>query len=356
MIYVAIFVLLILLRWSLAGQPKLRAQLYPLLLLGLFLFSAFRFEVGCDWSGYYHQFFRYGPLSLSESTAEREPVWVSLFVVQTWLGLPYPWINVVAAFIFFLGAHVLARRQPDPFAFLILLYPVLIINLAMSGIRQAAAIGIMMIAFAAFSDRRLIRYVVLTIIAAGFHSSAMVFLLLTPLVKGSYSRNRLALAGFLAVPGALVLLSGKAAETAAERYVNSGIDAAGAAFRVGLVFLTGLWFVTIQRRAWRHSWPGDFRIVSVSAPIMLAMIALVPVSSVIADRLAYYLIPAQAMMFARTPWLPIGSEKALKTALPYLVLLAMLGVWTVYSWHFRQCYIPYRSWLFGYPDHALYSY
>ena len=26
--------------------------LYPLVLLALFVFSAFRFEVGCDWTGY----------------------------------------------------------------------------------------------------------------------------------------------------------------------------------------------------------------------------------------------------------------------------------------------------------------
>ncbi len=356
MIYAAIFVLLVLLRWSLTGQPKLMAQLYPLLLFGLFLFSAFRFEVGCDWSGYYNQYFRYGGMTLSESISERDPIWAALFVVQTWLDLPYPWINVASSFLFFLGAHVLARRQPDPFAFMVLLYPVLVINMPMSGIRQAAAIGVMMMAFAAFSDRRLLRYVGLTIIAAGFHSSAMVFLLLAPLVKGSYTRSRLALAAVLAVPGALLMASGEAAETATERYVNSGIDAAGAAFRVGLVFVTGVWFLAIQRRAWHRSWPGDYRIVSVGTLAMLGMIVLVPISTVIADRLAYYLVPIQAMMFARTPWLPLVSGKALKTALPYLILLTMFMVWSALSWHFSLCYIPYQSWLFGYPEHRLYSY
>ena len=71
------------------------------------------------------------------------------------MGLPLPSFAIsLSSAIFFLGVHVLARRQPDPLGFLVLLFPILIINMPMSGIRQGAAIGLLCIAFVAFIDRR----------------------------------------------------------------------------------------------------------------------------------------------------------------------------------------------------------
>ena len=355
-LYNLLFLSLIALQVLLTKSPTLRRQIYPLLLAFLFIFSAFRFEVGCDWTGYLYRYFTYASLPVEAILIDPEPLWAAASVFQAEVGLPYPWINVFSSVVFFAGAHIMARRQPDPMAFLILLFPILIINLPMSGIRQATAIGIMFMAFVAFSDRAMIRFVILTIIASGFHTSALVFLLLAPLVTGHYSRGRLLLAGILAIPGILLLMSGEAGETATSRYVDTGVDAAGAGFRVGLILLTGLFFHAFLRRKWAATYPQDFRIVSVGALMMLAMFALIPVSTVIADRLAYYLIPIQAMMFARVPYLPIRTEKALKIALPYLVLVAMLVVWTTLSSHFNQCYVPYQTWIFGYPDQIRYAF
>jgi len=29
--------------------------------------------------------------------------------------------------------------------------------------------------------------------------------------------------------------------------------------------------------------------------------------------------------------------------------LLVFMVWSQLSWHFKQCYIPYQSWIFGFP-------
>ena len=323
--------------------------LYPALIAMLFLFSAFRFEVGCDWTGYINQFVSFKTLSLSDAFQQREPLWTSLFALQSWLDLPYPWINVASSAIFFFGVDRLARRQPDPLAFLILLFPVLILNMPMSGIRQAAAIGMMCIAYGAFIDRKLLIFVAVTLVATGLHSSAIVFLLLAPLVNGNFSKARLALAGALAIPGALALLSTSAAETATSRYVETGVDAAGAAFRVGLLTLTaGLYFLRL-RRPWAEAFPRDLKLVTIGCLAMLAITFLVPVSSVIGDRLGYYFVPIQAMIFARLPFLKLmGSRQALIAA-PYVGLLVVLTAWVSLSLLFDRCYLPYQTWLFGFP-------
>ena len=56
MLYVGFTNFLFLLRYALARQGPLRKQLYFLVLTALFVFSAFRYQVGCDWSGYYYQY------------------------------------------------------------------------------------------------------------------------------------------------------------------------------------------------------------------------------------------------------------------------------------------------------------
>ena len=356
MIYVAIFVALILLRYAVAGQARLRDQLYPIVLLLLFLFSAFRFEVGCDWSGYLNQFEIQRVNTLAVALQQREPLWWAIMEGIIRLGLPYPWINVAASLIFFTGMHALAKRQPDPLGFLILLYPILIINMPMSALRQGAAIGVLAFAFLAFVDRRLFRFVFFVLLASTLHASAMIFLLLAPLVKGRYSKSRLFLAALLALPGAFFLSQTQSAETGASRYINTGIEAAGAAARVALLVMSGLFFFALLRNNWRRQYPVDFKLVSIGALIMLALAPLIPISTVIADRLGYYFVPIQAIMLARVPYLPLRQSRKILAAAPYLVLLLVFTVWTILSWHFHQCYLPYRSWIFGIPTDGLYSY
>ena len=303
MIYVAIFAALIALSMITMKNPVLRTNLYWLVFLGLFLFSAFRFEVGCDWSGYLNQYYVYGAVPLSEVWKEREPLWVAIFSIQTSLEIPYPWINVISSAIFFMGAHAMARRQPDPLAFLIFLFPILILNMPMSGIRQGAAIGVMFYAFNAFIDRALVRFVLLVILASILHQSALVFLLLAPLVQGEYSVRRLLWAGGLALPGAALLMSGEAAELASVRYLDSGRDATGALFRVGLVALTGLYFLIFIKNAWFVRFRNDFKLPMVTSILMIGAFFILPISSIIADRIAYYLVPIQALIITRIPYL-----------------------------------------------------
>ncbi|MBY6016077.1 EpsG family protein [Qipengyuania gaetbuli] len=350
MIYVAVFGAMILLRWALEGNAELRRGFYWALLFALFLFSAFRFEVGCDWTGYLNQYFVYRSRSPDELLDESEPLWVGLFMLLRSLGLSYPWINVLSSGVFFLGIHALCRRQIDPLACLIFLFPILYINMPMSGIRQGAAIGIMCLAYCAFSDRAPARFIAWVLVASAIHSSALVFLLLAPLVEGNYSRSRLFLAALLAVPGGLALMSTESAQVADSRYIDTGIDAVGAIFRVGALALSAAYFFIVLEKKWMKRFPGDFKLAAIGALMMVATLAVLPVSSVIADRVAYYLIPIQAAIFARIPFFSWRVDRELHTAFPYALLFALFVAWTMLGSHFEQCYIPYQSWLLGFPE------
>ncbi|MFN3590969.1 MAG: EpsG family protein [Thermaurantiacus sp.] len=348
-LYSWVYLLLGGLRLTLAGQPGLQRQIYWLVLLFLFLFVAFRFEIGCDWSGYLNQFDLQRDGGFAETLEARDPAWWTLLEAVHVLGLPYPWINVGTALIFFTGIHMLAQRQPDPLAFLILLFPVLVIQMPMSALRQACAIGVMCMAFCAFMDARLFRFIALTAVAALFHASAALFILLAPLVRGRLTPGRILAAAVLALPGGLVLLSGELAEIARDRYLDSGLEAYGAVYRVAVLSLTGLFFFVMMRRPWNQQFPADVRFATIGAGIMVALFGVVQLSSVIGDRIGYYMIPIQAMLFARIPYLRLGPLRPLFTIGPWLGLGFLLTYWTLSSFHFGVCYRDYRSWMFGFP-------
>lgn len=349
MIYVLITVGLFLLRLAVKDQPRLNRQLYPLVLVLLTLFSAFRYEVGCDWSGYLNQYQSARHMTLDDILTRREAIWwLILHQLHQW-DLAYPWANVISSVLAFGGIHVLARRQPDPLGFLVLLFPVLIINMPMSGIRQGVAVGLLCVAIARFLDGRMLAYAVWVLLASGFHSSALIAMLFVPLVGHRITRGRVLAMVLLAVPGALALLRSSAGEMAADRYIDTGIEAFGALFRVLLLVLSALYYLLFLRRGWRAAGTPDQALVTVGAVAMLGLGALLPVSSVIADRLSYYLMPVQGMMLARVPWLPGLRHRAVLATLPYLGMLAFFTVWAIQSWHFQKCYIPYQSWLLGPP-------
>ena len=343
--YNFIFFSLVFLQFSLKKHDGRRTLVYLITLCVLFIFSGFRYEVGCDWTGYLNQWEIQKNLPLQIALLNSEPLWWAMIELIQSGGFSYPWLNVASSGIFFLGVHVIARRQPDPLGFLILLFPILIINMPMSGIRQAAGIGIICFAIISFIDKRTFWFVTFTLLASTFHNSAIIFLILAPLAGENYSRSRLYLAALLAIPGVVTLLSIDAASAAFSRYIDTDREASGAIFRTGLMSITGLGYFLILRKKWKYKFPQDYQFVTLGALSLCAVIGLIPISTVIADRFSYYLILVQAMIFARIPYLPIRNSKQFYTAAPYLALGLLFIVWTSTSSLFTKCYIPYSSWL-----------
>ena len=91
MIYQAIFIALISMRVLLMKQAQMRYIAYWLTLAFLFLFSAFRWEVGCDWSGYLNQFEVQMDRSLSDALTGRDPLWWMMIDLLHRFGFAYEW-------------------------------------------------------------------------------------------------------------------------------------------------------------------------------------------------------------------------------------------------------------------------
>ena len=332
-----------------SGQRQLRRLLFIVFTLLLFAFVAFRYKVGCDWSGYAEHFEQTWDWNAWEALKQTEPAYWLLLVQIHAAELDYPYLNLAMAIPFFWGLVALARRQPDPLAFLVLSFPVLIINMPMSGIRQAAAIGFVCLAIIAFQDRKLIRFVAMVVAGSLFHMSEIIFLALAPFVRFQLTRSSLLLSGMLVLPGAYYMLA-KTAEFYSDRYVGTEVDAKGAIYRSAMLAAVGGYFLLRLRRSYQERFPTDYKLVLIGSWVMLGTLALMPLSSVMSDRFGYYVTPIQIIIMARLPHLtPAGQQTQMIAAAPYLALGLVLIVWTVNSQLFHQCYLPYQTWLGGFP-------
>jgi hypothetical protein len=279
------------------------------------------------------------------SDKRAEPAFLLLNFVVHKLGLEFVYVNVISAGLFFIGFHALAKRQPDPLGVLILAFPILILNLPMSGLRQGIAVGFVCLAYNAFVSRSVSIFAFFVTIAALFHNSAMIFFALAPFVRGEFSRRRVALGALLAAPAAYYIVTGSPTfQMYASRYVGTATEAAGAVYRAGTLALTGIVFLWLLDRKWKAKSILDYKLVKIFSYLMIVTFLLSFVSSVAADRIGYYFMPVQLMILARMPVLVESRYSYVAASAPYAVGLLLLLIWTQLSTLFERCYVPYQVW------------
>lgn len=332
-----------------SNHRQLEKHLYWIILLTLFFVSGFRWAVGCDFGAYQHIFNGTTRLpwgNLTVIAVLNEIGFVGLMRGIHALGLGYSGLLVATSFIFFLGLHKLAIRQPNPLAILVLAFPLLIINLPMSAIRQGAAVGFICFAINAFCDRQLLRYILYVFAAISFHVSSLIFLLLAPFIYWNFSLKNLFLVVFpSAVLTGIAFIGSDLYIVFADRYIESGVDAFGAIFRLGTVAAAGLLFVSSFRSKWQQLYPYDYKIINIAAWAMIMTPFLLVISSTIGDRIGYYLMPFQLIIFARSQFIP-SKMRAFRFIAPFIGFIVLWFVWTSNSMYFN-CYVPYTNSLWG---------
>lgn len=328
-----------------AGRPN--TPLLALVCFGLFLFVGFRWQVGCDWTGYLNIFEITRQASIDEILNAREPGFGLLNLLIHAFELDYFWINVASAALFFIGLYFFAKREANPLALVALSFPVLIVNMPMSGVRQGIAIGFFMLAINAYRDGNRWLYAGAVLAGAAFHQSALIFLGLAPLIAVRKTAATIAFALILTLPAMYLLFTG-AAGFYADRYIGGVDEAAGAPYRTALLAATGLLFFAALRKRWFRDFPADYELYVMAAAMMVAVLPIALYASVIGDRMGYYLIPFQLVIFARLAHLMRNDSMApLYAMLPYFALLAFFIGWMNLSPIFDRCYLPYGSVLAG---------
>ncbi|MCS5704709.1 EpsG family protein [Synechococcus sp. FGCU-3] len=329
------------------GNPR-RIAASTVLALGLFLtlLIGLRDQVGGDWFNYFPYLDRSIGLPFAEVFLEAEPGYGLLnWIGANWGGSVFL-VNTLCGLIFAIGLLAFCRAQPRPWLALTLAFPYLVVVVAMGYSRQGVAIGLEMLALLALQRDRLLQFLAWIALAATFHRTVLVLLVLpASTLSGSLRFSQLIRLGLLA--GAAYGLYSAVIAPDLDYYVQGYIEAEyqsqGALIRVALCLLPAVAFL-FNRRSFQL--PADIQriwtmlsLAAVAAAIGLFTVA----SSTAVDRLALYLIPLQLFVGSRLPDTRLfGISPSQWNQLLIFFSLAVLLVWLLFAGH-SEYWLPYRN-------------
>lgn len=158
----------------------LLAALPTILMIGL------RWNIGPDWKSYKAIFESTRLFNFGQAITRSDAGFYTLNWALGQLDAPFWVLNFACGTVFTIGLTAFCGRQPNPWLAFLVAFPYLVIVIAMSALRQSVALGFLFLALNAYEDGRLNRFLILALIAAAFHGSA---LLMIPLCLLSYSKS-----------------------------------------------------------------------------------------------------------------------------------------------------------------------
>src|SRR6476646_8092874 len=141
--------------------------------LVLLVFVGLRYEIGPDWAQYGNIYFNFQYVDLATGASLREPGFFILNKFSDFLGFGFQGVVFVCAFIFLLGMFAYAGQTANAWIAVVVITPYLIFVISMSGIRQAAAIGVIYLVLARWTKSKFTTKLALIMGAATLHTSAL---------------------------------------------------------------------------------------------------------------------------------------------------------------------------------------
>ena len=337
---------------ALISQPDLRRE-KPIgaLLVGalvLVLMIGLRDRVGVDWGNYLRAWDAAPTMSLDRFFNFRpgDPVFHAMVWQMSNLGWPYWSLNLVCAVVFTWGLVRFTRQQPNAWLGIAVAVPYLVIVIAMSGVRQATAIGFIFLALASFRSGSTRGFLLWTLVASLFHASAIVVL---PFAGLSLARNRfqsLVLIIATALVGYFVV--GSTFDEYSRNYLGRyAVKSSGTVFRIWMSLVPALIYLALSKRLpitdqERSLWRNFSLLAVISVPLVFVI-----TSTTALDRLLLYAFPLQIMVLS---WLPYLFGRRMERLGTIFLILVYLGLqqYVFFNYAFnRYAYVPYRNVLFG---------
>lgn len=306
------------------------------------LMIGFRFEVGGDWGTYVSMYEDVLFLQFGEALGTTDAGYAGINWIAAQLGLGIPFVNLMCACLFMGGFARLAWKLPNPALAVLVAVPYLIIVVAMGYTRQAAAIGLICLAVADASEKRLLRIVLLVGLAALFHKTAILILpvILVPIFRRNFLLGGLGAITFVVL---FALLLRDSSDQMISNYAQGDYDSQGAAVRVSMnVVAAGVYFL-IRKRIVMSDFQKSFWMMCALLSLVSVVALLTISASSGVDRLSLYLIPIQAVAYSNLPYAMRRDRKTDVAVVMGLVFYAFLVQFTWLNYADNADYwIPYR--------------
>lgn len=177
--------------------------LIPAFFVGFFLLLVLRDEtIGCDVVSYHDHFDEYMTKELSEVFRARDPLyWLLNWVVGQFTD-DFRWMLVVVAAIILVPiAKAYDEDREHGFLKLLLFVNLPTFVMVFSGLRQSIAMAMGLWAYQYVRKRKLIKFLIVAVLAWGFHHTAFIMFIFYPLYSMALRKKHM----FLVVPSILLV-------------------------------------------------------------------------------------------------------------------------------------------------------
>lgn len=309
----------------------------------LVLMVGLRHQVGGDWFTYIEHLRMVTGVAFEAAIIQGDPAYVLINWLVAKAGYDVYLTNTVCAMIFAWGLLVFCRAQPRPWLALTVAMPYLVTVVAMGYTRQGVAIGLVMVALVALSERNILRFVLLVVLAATFHKSAVI---LIPLAVLSGTKRKLWTAAWVAVFAVFFygLMLQDHVDGLKSGYLEAKYQSSGATIRIAMNAVPAVLFLWFRDKfempkADRVFWTW-MSIMSLGFIVALKLSS----SSTAVDRVALYWIPLQLFVLSRLPN-AVGRPEGRNAALVNSVVIysaVILFVWLFYA-QTAFAWLPYNN-------------
>jgi hypothetical protein len=315
-----------------------------LLFIVFVILIGLRYDTGGDWGNYQNYSEDISFQSLGTVMSDGEAGFAFVTWVSTQLGWDIYGSTMFCGIVLMYAIVQFARRQPDSWLALTAAVPYLIIVVGMGYIRQAAAIGFVMLALVNFQENKRLRCGVYIVLATLFHTSALVII---PFIAIVILRKKNPLYIIPVVAGSLpafFFLLGDRYDRMVNYYINIEYDSSGALVRLLMNAIPSILFLLYRKR---FEFSEDVRFLwsmfAVASCLLIGGFVVSP-SSTVVDRLGLYMIPIQLMVFGHLPRVLARKPADARLISFFCVLYFALVqfVWLNFATN-ANVWLPYRS-------------
>ena len=341
LIYFMILAPALVLSWA---RPSLHQKLTLGLIVYfciLLIFMGLRDETGADWFGYVNIF---GIIKYGTEYKGKEFIFQYVNVLSDYLGYDVYGVTFICTAVFLVGIFSFALATPQPWLAIAMVLPYLGFIVGMSGIRQAAAIGICYTALARWEKLSLVVRLGSIGVAAGFHTSAV---LMTPLLlfqTQRYFKLKILLSAIVMVAGIRASADDVIVADYVNRYYTLNVQSSGAFQHVVLSAFPSAIYLLLKRR---FESAGLARpIITIGAWISLAALPLVFLSSTGSDRFALYFSYVQMWVYPAIVSMYGKKNHAVISAFTTTLSLMIFLIYFTFGVTVKQ-FVPYKTIMFS---------
>ncbi len=314
-----------------------------LFFLVLLVFTGLRDEIGPDWIPYQYIFWDVSTVNLEDIATFSEPGFFLLNYFSDYMEWDIYGVMFVCALIFLFGVFSYATTTANPWMAIAVVTPYLVYIISMSGIRQAAAIGVGYFMLSKWRDLPIVVRLLLVGLAMTFHNSAAVFLFFFMFSGKGWMAARVILAAALALAIVFGMSDTETYAKYSKVYVEENLISGGAFFHVLLSAFPAAIYLIYRKQI--VAAVGENQPVDLASIAVLAAMPLLAVSSTGVDRLTLYFSFIQMWIYPAIAKAFVAQRDELRLATGSLVLLIFF-VYFLFGTH-ADSYVPYRSLLFA---------